>query len=340
MDPAEQRALGASGVRVTRLGVGGAALGNLYAPVSDEDARATVAAAWREGVRYFDTAPLYGFGLSERRLGDALRGEIRGNLTLSSKVGRLLRPASPPPDAGFVDPLPFAPEYDYSYDGVMRSFEDSRQRLGLERIDVLLVHDIGARTHGAGAHPGLWKQLLDGGWRALAELRAAGVIGAAGLGVNEQEVCLELLAHADPDCFLLAGRYTLLEQSPLDALLPRCVERRVSLIVGGPYNSGLLARPEVAAGRSYDYHEAPAPVVARAQKIERVCGEHGVPLPVAALQFPLLHEAVASVIPGVRSEAELRENAERLRAPVPDALWRDLREASLLHPGAPVAERA
>ena len=339
MDPRDLRPLGRSGVAVSCLGLGGAAIGNLYAPVSDEDARATVLAAWREGVRYFDTAPLYGFGLSERRLGDALRAQPRDAWVLSTKVGRRLHASARREAGGFVDALPFEPRWDYSYDGTRRSLDDSLQRLGLERVDVALIHDIGALTHGAERHDERFKQALDGAYRALDELRAQGVLGAIGLGVNESEVCVELLGHADPDCFLLAGRYTLLEQTPLDGLLPLCAERGVSLVVGGPYNSGLLATARVEGG-SYDYQRAPAGVVARAQAIERVCGAHGVALPAAALQFPLLHPQVAAVIPGARCAREMEENAARLRVPIPAALWADLCSEGLLHPGAPVEASA
>ncbi|MBW2282188.1 MAG: aldo/keto reductase, partial [Deltaproteobacteria bacterium] len=328
MDPGEQRPLGRSRVCVSRLGLGGAALGNLYAPVTDADARAAVDAAWRVGVRYFDTAPLYGFGLSERRLGDALRP--RDGAVVSTKVGRRLHPSPGREDGGFVDALPFEPRWDYSYDGARRSLDDSLQRLGLDHVDVALVHDIGALTHGPEQHAERFKQALDGAYRALDELRAQGVLGAIGLGVNESEVCAELLAHADPDCFLLAGRYTLLEQTPLDSLLPLCAERGVSLVVGGPYNSGLLAASP-AAGGTYDYQRAPPEILARAQAIDRVCNAHGVALPAAALQFPLLHPQVAAVITGARSAREVEQNAERMRAPIPPALWADLREGGWLH---------
>lgn len=347
MDPGERRPLGRRGNEatpagtptVTRLGLGCAALGNLYAAVSDRDAADTVEAAFAEGVRFFDTAPLYGSGLSERRLGRALRRRPRDGFVLSTKVGRLLVPrrGEARPDAAFVDALPFEPVFDYGRDAVLRSFEESLARLGTERIDVLLLHDVGARTHGR-EHARVFRQAMEG-YRALDELRRQGRIGAIGLGVNEWEVCLEAFAHADLDCVLLAGRYTLLEQGALESFLPECEKRGVSVIVGGPYNSGLLAA-DPAPGATYDYHPAEGEVLERARRIRAVCAAHGVAIGAAALQFPLFHPAVAAVIPGARSAAEVRENAARLRAPIPAALWRDLSGEGLLHPAAPAGAPA
>jgi D-threo-aldose 1-dehydrogenase len=323
------RELGGSGVRVSVLGLGAAALGNLYAPVSENDADATVQAALDAGVRYFDTAPYYGYGLSESRLGRGLAKGGVGGVVVSSKVGRLLVPRAggARSDQGFIDAAPFDPVFDYSYDGVMRSFESSLSRLGRE-IDVALVHDIGARTHGENDHPGLFEQLVDGGLRALTKLRDEGAIRAIGLGVNECAVCLEALEHADLDCFLLAGRYTLLEQEAQGELLPACAKRGASLIVGAPFNSGVLAEGPVA-GAHYDYGDVPAPVLERVRAIATICDAHGVPLAAAALQFPLRHPGVAAVIPGSRSRAEVESNAAHLRREIPEALWSDLAEAGL-----------
>jgi D-threo-aldose 1-dehydrogenase len=322
------RELGRSGVEVTALGMGCAALGNLYAPVDDAAAEAAVHAALDCGVGYFDTAPYYGYGLSELRVGLALAG---ADVRISTKVGRCLVPRDGPAreDQGFVGALAYDPVFDYSYDGVLRSFESSLERLGRDRVDVLLIHDPDVRTHGD-AQPRVLEQALDGAYRALAELRESGAAGAIGLGVNECEPCVEALERCDLDCFLLAGRYTLLEQSALDVLLPRCVERGVSLVVGGPYNSGILAGDE----RHYDYALPPPETRAHVARLRRLCDAHGVPLAAAALQFPLRHPAVAAVIPGARSAVEVRQNAAWLSHPVPDALWKDLRAESLIREDA------
>jgi D-threo-aldose 1-dehydrogenase len=320
-----------------RLGFGAAALGNLYTPVSDEAARAAVDAALAAGLDYFDTAPHYGFGLSESRLGDLLPGSAR----ISTKVGRRLEPADAPDDAvrhGFAGAAPFEPVFDYGYDGVMAAFEASLALLGRDRVDVLLAHDLGRMTHGD-AHPAQLKTFLEGGYRAMVELREAGLAGAIGLGVNEWEVCLEAAAHADFDVFLLAGRYTLLEQSALDSFLPTCVAKGVSVIVGGPFNSGILVE-DAASGAPlhYNYEPAPKEIVERVARLRAVCRDHGVALPAAALRFPLAHPAVISVIPGLASAAQVNQALDWLDAPIPAAFWRDLRQAGLLHAEAPVPE--
>ncbi|MGR4863462.1 aldo/keto reductase [Caulobacter sp. LARHSG274] len=317
------------------LGFGAAAIGNLYAAVSDAEAEATVQAALDAGLSYFDTAPHYGFGLSETRLGRALPAEVR----ISTKVGRVLKPA---PDAdpaaerhGFVGAAPFEPVFDYSHDGVMRSFEASLKRLGRDRVDVLLAHDLGRLTHGDD-HPRLFRQFLDGGYRAMRDLRDSGAAGAIGLGVNETAICEEALGHADFDVILLAGRYTLLEQDALDRFLPLCVARAVSVIIGGPFNSGILVEG-VRPGRTahYDYAPAPPEILDRVGRLAAVCAAHAVPLPAAALQFPLAHPAVASVIPGMASPAQVAQAQAWLATPVPDALWDDLRTQGLLRTDAP-----
>jgi D-threo-aldose 1-dehydrogenase len=281
-------------------------------------------------VRYVDAAPYYGFGQAERAVGDALRDEPRDEWVLSTKVGRLLRPfPQTAPEPGRKHPLPFGVVYDYSYDGIMRSFEDSLQRLGLARIDILYVHDIGRYQHGE-AHPGLMRSLHDSGYRALENLKSAGTIKAIGIGVNEREVLLEAMEWGEWDAFLLAGRYTLLEQGPLDDLLPQCVARGTSIVVGGPLNSGILAGRD-----TWNYHAAPPEIVVRVNVIRAVCDRHGVPLPAAALQFPLAHPAVAAIIPGPRDPAEFDANLELLRHPIPPALWQELKDAKLLRPDAP-----
>lgn len=318
--------------RLPSLGFGGGAIGNLYAAVSDDDARETVDAALDVGLRYFDTAPHYGFGLSETRLGQALAA--RSDVIVSSKVGRLLVPteAGPGERHGFVDAAPFEPVFDYGYDAVMRSHAESLKRLGRDRIDILLAHDLGRRTHGD-QHPARFREFFEGGYRAMRELRDSGAVGAIGLGVNEQEVCEEALSHGDFDVFLLAGRYTLLEQTALDGFLPLCLKRGVRIIVGGPFNSGVLVE-----GGHYNYHPAPPEVLDRVRRLEAVCAAHGVPLPAAALQFPLAHPAIASVIPGLGSSAQVAQAAAWMATPIPSALWDDLRAGGLLHPDAPTPD--
>lgn len=322
-----------------RLGFGAAALGNLYTPVSDATARSAVDAALAAGVDYFDTAPHYGFGLSESRLGELLPRSAR----ISTKVGRRLEPVDAPAGAvrhGFADAAPFEPVFDYSYDGVMTAFEASLGRLGRDRVDVLLAHDLGRMTHGD-AHPAHLRTFLEGGYRAMVELRDAGLAGAIGLGVNEWEVCLEAASHADFDVFLLAGRYTLLEQSALDTFLPTCAAKGASVIVGGPFNSGILVE-DAAAGAPlhYNYEPAPPEILERVARLRAVCRDHNVALPAAALRFPLAHPAVISVIPGLASATQVNQALNWLDAPIPSAFWRDLRQAGLLRADAPVPEDA
>lgn len=317
--------------RLPRLGFGGASVGNLYAPVSDADARAVIDAALAAGITYFDTAPHYGFGLSETRLGEALAGL---NVMISTKVGRRLEPIATIQRErhGFVDAAPFEPTFDYTHDGVMRSFEDSLRRLKRDRIDVLLAHDLGRMTHGE-ANAGHMRDFLDGGYRAMRALKDAGAVGAIGLGVNEQAVCEEVLDHADVDVFLLAGRYTLLEQTALEDFLPRCVARGVGIIIGGPFNSGALV--ETGETLHYNYAAAPAGIVERVGRLRRVCAAHGVPLAAAALRFPLAHPAVLSVIPGMATRDQVVEATRWSEFAIPDALWSDLRAEGLIRADAP-----
>src|ERR1700731_1228698 len=300
----EKRALGRTSLEVTVLGLGCATMGGHRIPVTREEAEAIARAAWAAGVRYVDTAPYYGFGQAERCVGDALRAVPRDEWVLSTKVGRRLRPQAEPA-AAETRPLPFDTGFDYSYDAIMRAFEDSLQRLGLARIDILYVHDIGAMQHGREKHPAIMRTLRDAGYRALQELRGNGVVRAIGIGVNERDVLLEAMEWGDWDAFLLAGRYTLLEQAPLDDLLPKCLSSGVSIVVGGPLNSGILAGRD-----SWNYTVAPPEVVARVDAIRRACDRHQVPLAAAALQFPLSHPAVVAIIPGPRSVAEFEANLE------------------------------
>jgi D-threo-aldose 1-dehydrogenase len=306
-------------------------LGGTRIQITRQEAEAIVRAAWDAGVRYVDAAPYYGFGQAERVVGDALRDEPRDEWVLSTKVGRLLRPfPQVAPEPGRRHPLPFGVVYDYSYDGIMRSFEDSLKRLGLARIDILYVHDIGKYQHGD-AHPVLIQSLRESGYRALENLKGSGAIGAIGIGVNEREVLLEAMEWGEWDAFLLAGRYTLLEQAPLADLLPKCLAAGTSIVVGGPLNSGILAGRD-----TWNYDKAPPDVVERVKQIAAVCDSHKVPLPAAALQFPLAHPAVAAIIPGPRNAAEFRQNLDLLAHPIPAALWSDLKQAKLLDPDAPV----
>jgi len=317
------------------LGFGAASLGNLYRAIDDETARTTVAAAFEAGIGHFDTAPHYGQGLSERRLAAALLASGKP-FSLSTKVGRRLVPIDPPPPGterhGFIDGDPFEPEFDYSYDGVMSAFEDSQRRLKGARVSVLLAHDIGRVTHGDD-HAHHFKAFLDGGYRAMRDLRDQGVIDAIGLGVNEWQICEEVLAHADLDVVLLAGRYTLLEQTALDSFLPLCERRKVSVLAAGPFNSGILS-----GGDAYNYSPAPEAIRTKVKALKTVCEAHGVPLPAAALQFPLAHPAVSCVIAGMASPAEVRANAALFAQPIPPALWDDLKSQGLLRADAAVPE--
>lgn len=330
----------AARLRALPLGFGGAPLGNLFRAVRDEAAAALVARAYDAGIRYFDTAPHYGHGLSERRLGDALRHRSRDEYLLSTKVGRLLEPHSGAPrdQHGYVDTLPFVQRYDYSADGVRRSLEDSLQRLGLARVDFVYVHDIDRDTHGT-EHPRHLRAALDGGLPTLATLKAEGTIGGYGLGVNNVAICLDVLRAADLDLILLAGRYTLADQSALSELLPECERLGVAIVLGGPFNSGILASGARLADGSapyFDYKPAPPAIVERVAAIESVCAEFGVPLQAAALQFPRAHPTVASVIPGVRSASELDANLRFARLPIPPEFWRALRERGLVDARAPL----
>ena len=324
-----------------RLGFGCAPLGNLYRPVSDAEAAASLHAAIEAGITYMDVAPHYGFGLAEKRLGAALEEADPGQrIIVSTKVGRRLDPVPPDTDLdaarqAFVSPEPFESVFDYSYDAVMRSWEESRKRLRRDRIDILYVHDIGRYAHGDD-HPRLFRELMTGGYRALRELRDGGAVAAIGLGVNEWQVCEEALDEADFDIMLLAGRYTLLEQGALDSFLPLCTERGVSVVIGGPYNSGILAHGVKGPGPfHYEYQPAPPEVVARVRAIEAVCDRHGVPLAAAALRFPLAHPQVVSVIPGMSSARRVAETVALMGQAIPPAFWDELRALGLIRTDAP-----
>jgi D-threo-aldose 1-dehydrogenase len=330
---AVRRPVRATGIELTSLGLGCAQLGNLYRPTSDDDARATVDAAWDVGIRYFDTAPHYGLGLSERRLGAELAGRRRDELVLSTKVGRLLEPVEQvtgADDEGFAVPATHRRRRDYSRDGILRSLEASLRRLGLDRIDVLFVHD--PDEH--------YREVLDGAYPALHELREQGVVGAIGAGMNQAEMLADFARNTDMDLLMLAGRYTLLEQDALDDLLPTCEARGVSVVAAGVFNSGLLARDRPPADAKYDYEDAAPELIERARRIADVCERHGVSLPEAALAFPLAHPSVASVCIGARSAAQIRRNAELFEADIPAGLWAELRAERLLREDAPVPPEA
>jgi D-threo-aldose 1-dehydrogenase len=312
------------------LGFGGAPLGNMFAPVDDAAAEGALTAAWECGVRYFDTAPHYGSGLSEHRFGHVLRRYNSDEFVISSKVGRLLVPdASRPENPPFKSGMPFRPVYDYSADGVRRSIEDSLQRMGLPRIDIVYIHDVAEDHHGA-----KWTELFDtamkGAAVALTQLREEGVIRAWGLGVNLTEPCLRALKESDPDIFLLAGRYSLLDLSGLDELFPACVERGVGIVIGGPYNSGLLA-----GGETFDYAKAPPEKIAARDRIAALAREHGIDIRAAALQFCAAHPVVAAIIPGAKSADKVRQNAELMTQPIPAAFWAALKSEGILPETAP-----
>ncbi|MFC4171970.1 aldo/keto reductase [Microvirga sp. GCM10011540] len=318
----KRRRIGETSAEVTEIGFGGAAIGGLYRAVSRQQSEDTIAAAWDAGIRYFDTAPFYGFGLSERRMGDFLREKPRDSYVLSTKVGRILTPVQEDrvPDHGYVEPLPFRVDYDYTYDGIMRSVDFSLARLGLNRIDVLLVHDIGAYTHGADANQKHFRDLMEGGLRALENLKSGGAISAFGLGVNEVEICLDVMSRASIDCILLAGRYTLLDRAAVGELLPLCEEAKTSLIVGGVFNSGILATGPVP-GAHFDYGPASEDILDRVARMEKIAGRHGIPLAAAALQYPLRDPRVATVLIGTAKPSSLERNLANLALPVPEEAW-------------------
>jgi D-threo-aldose 1-dehydrogenase len=329
----KKRRIGKTALEVTEFGFGGASLGNLYEAISRDNAMAALDAAWSAGMRYFDTAPHYGFGLSERRFGDYLRAKPRDSYVLSTKVGRLLKPVPEDqvPDLGFVDPLPFKLEYDYSYDGVMRSVEFSYARLGLNRIDILYVHDIGVYTHGVELTKIHLAQLLDGGLRALEELKSSGVISAYGLGVNEVEICLDVMRRAPLDCILLAGRYSLLDRSAEAELIPLCHKEGTSLVIGGVFNSGILATG-AKPGAHFDYGAAPQDILNKVSAMEAIAMRGGYPLAAAALRFPLADPSVATVLIGTAKASSLQRNMKLLEADIPVAEYDKYREHTIVQP--------
>lgn len=334
------RQVGKTALRVTELGMGGATLAGMNGTVvPDDQARATVAAGIAAGIGYFDTAPHYGNGRSEHLMGDALRYNMDGRV-ISTKVGRLLRPIRDDSERVMGNPwtktFPFEIVYNYSYDGIMRSFEDSLQRLGLSKIDILLVHDIGTQTHGVEGNRKHWDGLTKGGYRALTELKAQGLVSAIGLGVNEWPVLMDALALGDWDVFLLANRYNLIEQTPLEPFFSTCLERGSSVIAAGPFAAGVLAGTNVWGPPDGAYQKAPPEIVDKVSALTRVAEAHKVPLAAAALQFALAHPVVCSVLTGPKSPAEFEQNAAWWNTPIPARFWRDLADQKLVAPGTPL----
>lgn len=332
--------LGNGGLTFTELGFGTAPLGNLYRAISDDDAHDILTRAWDAGVRYFDTAPLYGLGLSETRLNRFLRGKPRDSYVLSTKIGRYFTVTAPDKRDGFGKwfEVPSRKEiYDYTYDGVMRSVEFSLERLGIDRIDILFAHDLDVFNHGSQAalDAKIAELMNEGGYKALSEMREQGVIKAFGGGVNEWQSCQTLTEQGDFDIFLLAGRYTLLEQEALETFLPLAEKRGIGLVIGGPYNSGILATGP-KPGAFYNYDPAPQDILDKVGRIQAVCERHGVRLVDAAFQFTLRHPTTVSVIPGGQGVAEMESNLAAAKAEVPDGLWADLKNEGLMRQDAPV----
>jgi D-threo-aldose 1-dehydrogenase len=335
--PGATRKLGSAPLEVTQLGLGCGPLGGFRRAIPEVEAEAIVRSAYDAGARLFDTSPLYGYARSELRVGHALRQFPRERFVISTKVGRWLRPrrsgqSYPHLRTGGLD---FAPTYDLSCGGVMRAIEQSHCRLGLAAIDILLIHDIDSYTHGREAFEQYYREAIEGAYPALDELRRAGVIKAVGIGINEVEPCLRFARDADLDCILLAGRYTLLEQGALDELLPLCLEQEIGVVLGGPFNSGILAQGAIERA-TYNGRPAPPAILDRVRRIETVCRRHGVPLAAAALQFPLAHPAISSIIPGALSRGVVAANVAALQAEVPADLWAELKREGLLPAAAPV----
>jgi D-threo-aldose 1-dehydrogenase len=332
------REIGSTGVKLTELGFGAGGLGELFVEVPDAQADETMLTSWTGGVRFFDTAPYYGGGLSEHRVGRFLRRRERAGVVVSTKVGRLLRaPADPANwrgDGFWIGGLPFDQVFDYTFDGIMRSYEDSLQRLGLNRIDMLVLHDLDEQHHEAADFARHWETLRDSGWRALEELRGSGQVGAIGVGMNSVEDIPMVLEACTPDFVVLAGRYTLLDQSAFPDAFSRCAAQGVDVVVGAVFNSGILSEAAVQ-GSTFDYQPAPPHVLARVARLRDVCTRHNVPLRAAAIQFPLAHPAVRSVLTGPISAAEARESLDAYAREIPAALWQDLRADQLLADGAP-----
>lgn len=323
-----------AGIPVTALGFGGAPLGDLYERLDEGVAQAAVTAAFAAGINLVDTSPLYGHGLSEHRIGAALRSVPRDSVVLSSKVGRWMEAGKPKTDgSGYLGGLPHPAVIDYSYDGAMRSFEQSLLRLGTDRIDILLIHDVDVWTHGDQMER-RFGEAMDGAYRALERLRASGAVKAIGIGVNEAEMCERFARTGDFDVMMLAGRYTLLEQGALDGFLPLALEKKIAIMLAGVFNSGILATG-ARAGAHYNYSAAPPEIIARVERIEAICRAHDVALPQAALAFAGAHPAVSSVVLGAVTPEQVRQNIALFSATTPAGLWSDLKSEGLVAPHAP-----
>jgi D-threo-aldose 1-dehydrogenase len=330
LNPAATARVGKTDLRVTRMAFGAGTIGGMYSEVPHEQALSTINRALSLGIRFFDVAPLYGHGTSEMRLGESLRNVPRDSIILATKVGRLLVPAPKGYHSSFFqNAAPFIPQFDYSYDGVMRSYEESLKRLGVDRIDILHIHD--PDDH--------FEQALGSAFPALAKLRSCGAVGAIGVGMNQAEMLARFAREADFDCFLVAGRYTLIDQTALHELLPLCVKKNITVFIGGTYNSGILATGAVQ-GAKFNYQDASREIIEKVRRVEQVCARHAVPLKAAAMQFPLAHPAVASVISGCRAPSEVEENARMLSFPIPQDFWSDLVHERLLARDSPIPTRS
>lgn len=316
MKPADKQKFGRVDLEVTAFSYGTVPIGNIFEFVEDQTSNAMIEHCWDSGIRFFDTAPMYGHGLSELRLGHALRWKNRDDYVLASKVGRVLthEKRSEIDFERWDNAAANVATFDYSYDGTMRSFEDSLQRMALERMDICYIHNCDYMTHGD-QQPEMFKEAMDGCWKALEKLREEGSIKAIGVGVNEADVCLEALNQHDFDYFLLAGRYTLLEQEPLDGLLAQCQERNIVVVVGGGFNSGILAAGAVAGAR-YNYAPAPPEIMQKVSRIEAICNSHNVPLPAAAMQFVIAHPAIPTFCAGTRTMQQLKNNLAWFSHPI------------------------
>lgn len=326
-----KRRLGNTHLFVSELGFGGSSIGNLYTPCSHLASQEVMATCWNLGIRYFDTAPEYGHGLSERRMGDALRDHLREDYILSTKIGDVLyaHHTKLPPDNKFINKLPFHLKYDYSYDGIMRAFDDSLHRLGLNRIDILLVHDLDPIIHEEKSYSEHFKTYVESGYKALDQLKKDGIIQAIGLGVKKWEVCLDAMKYGNYECFMLQGNYTLLDQEAMNGFMDICLQKQISILLAGPYASGILATGPVK-GAYYNHREANEEILQRVKRIQEICHTYHTPLPAAAIQFPLKHPAVASVVVSAASQEFMRKNIEFLQFEIPQELWDALKSAEFI----------
>lgn len=336
----KQNSIPNTNIQVTEVGLGAGPIGNLYQAISDEGAHSAISLSLKSGMNLIDTAPYYGMGLSERRIGDSTRIIPPSNYVLSTKVGRLLIPSERVSNIdGYCNPMPFEPKYDYSYDGIMRSFEDSIQRLGHSKIDILYIHDIDKITHGE-EYEHHFRMAMNGGYKALDELRSSGLVQAIGLGVNDYHVCEEAMKYGDFNCFLLAGRYTLLEQEALQTFLPKCEKKKISVIVGGPYNSGILATGVKDSNRPlhYNYEKPPVKIIDKVTKLEKICDDFSIPLAAAALQFPLAHPSIISVVVGLNSVSQVESTIANYKTIIPKEFWQTLKDNDLILENSPIPE--